>query len=83
MVAELGEHARAGSSEDAAEAGDLVVVTIPFESVYDVPVEPLAGKVVIGTNNCDFERDGHFPDQPAYGAELAADELRDALARAA
>jgi predicted dinucleotide-binding enzyme len=170
LVAELGERARAGTSQDAATAGDLVVVTIPFKNHEDVPAEPLAGKVVIDTNNYYFERDGHYPeidegrttpsealaahlgtarvvkafnairadhigsagtppgsptrralpiagddadakrivtelidafgfdvvdagplaegarfdrDQPAYGAELAADQLRDALARAA
>jgi predicted dinucleotide-binding enzyme len=61
LVEELGPKARAGSREDAAAAGDLVVVTIPFKAYLDVPVEPLAGKVVIDTNNYYFERDGHYP----------------------
>ncbi|MCW2794807.1 NADPH-dependent F420 reductase [Nocardioides sp.] len=60
VVAELGDGARAGTSEEAAAAGDLVVVTIPFKSYEQVPVEPLAGKTVIDTNNYYFERDGHY-----------------------
>jgi predicted dinucleotide-binding enzyme len=37
------------------------VVTVPFKNYTAVPVGPLAGKVVIDTNNYYFERDGHFP----------------------
>ena len=51
LVAELGPRAQAGTSEDAAAAGDFTVVTIPLKAYRDVPVEPLAGKVVIDTNN--------------------------------
>jgi len=50
LAAELGDHARAATAEEAA-AGDLVVVTVPLKSVPDVPVEPLRGKVVIDTCN--------------------------------
>ncbi|MDN4159993.1 NADPH-dependent F420 reductase [Nocardioides abyssi] len=59
IVAELGDRARAATAQEAAEAGEVVVVTIPFHAVDQVPVEPLAGKVVIDTNNYYFERDGH------------------------
>jgi 8-hydroxy-5-deazaflavin:NADPH oxidoreductase len=62
LVDELGPRARAGTSAEAAEAGDLVVVTIPLKAYRDVPVEPLAGKVVIDTNNYYPERDGQFPE---------------------
>jgi predicted dinucleotide-binding enzyme len=61
LVAELGSHARAASAADAAEAGDVVVVTVPFKAYASIPVEPLAGKIVIDTNNYYFERDGHGP----------------------
>ena len=60
LVQELGDHARAGTSTDAAEAGDFVVVTIPLKNIDQVPVEPLAGKVVIDTNNYYPQRDGHI-----------------------
>ncbi|SEB51634.1 hypothetical protein SAMN04489844_0372 [Nocardioides exalbidus] len=62
LVADLGDRARAATAQEAAEAGDLVVVTVPFKAYLDVPVEPLAGKVVIDTNNYYFERDGHYPE---------------------
>jgi 8-hydroxy-5-deazaflavin:NADPH oxidoreductase len=60
LVAELGPKARAGTALEAATAGDLVVVTIPLKNIASVPVEPLAGKVVIDTNNYYPQRDGHI-----------------------
>jgi 8-hydroxy-5-deazaflavin:NADPH oxidoreductase len=62
LVAELGPHARAGTPLDAARQGDIVVVTIPLKNYQSVPVEPLAGKIVIDTNNYYPERDGHIPE---------------------
>lgn len=62
LVAELGPRARAATPAEAAEAGDIVVVTVPLKAYKDVPVEPLRGKVVIDTNNYYFERDGRFPE---------------------
>ena len=62
LVEELGPHARAATASEAAEAGDVVVVTVPLKAYRDVPVAPLAGKVVIDTNNYYPERDGHFPE---------------------
>ncbi|GAB3222060.1 NAD(P)-binding domain-containing protein [Kineococcus gypseus] len=58
LVDELGPKARAASVTEAAEAGDLVVVTIPTGRVPDLPTEPLVGKVVIDTCNYYPERDG-------------------------
>ena len=60
LVSELGPQARAGTTEEAAAAGDLVVVAIPLKAIGDVPVEPLAGKVVIDTNNYYPGRDGQI-----------------------
>ncbi|GGR13355.1 NADPH-dependent F420 reductase [Agromyces mediolanus] len=61
LVAELGPQARAATAEEAAAAADLAVVTVPFKAYPSVPVEPLAGKIVIDTNNYYWERDGHVP----------------------
>jgi predicted dinucleotide-binding enzyme len=61
LVAELGPHARAASPEEAAEAGDLVVVSIPLRAYTSVPVDALAGKPVIDTNNYYPQRDGVIP----------------------
>ncbi len=65
LVAQLGPRARAATAQEAATAGDLVVVTIPLGAYRTVPVEPLAGKVVIDTNNYYPERDGGFPELEA------------------
>ena len=62
LVAELGPRARAATAEEAAAAGDLVVVTIPLKNYADVPVEPLRGKVVIDTMNYYPQRDGVVPE---------------------
>lgn len=62
LVAELGPKARAATPADAAAAGDIVVVTVPLKSYKAVPVEPLAGKIVIDTNNYYPERDGNIPE---------------------
>jgi 8-hydroxy-5-deazaflavin:NADPH oxidoreductase len=62
LVAELGPRARAATSEDAAAAGDFAVVTIPLKAYQDVPVGPLAGKVVIDTDNYYPQRDGVIPE---------------------
>ena len=62
LVDELGPRARAATPAEAAAAGDLVVVTIPLRAYRDVPAGPLAGKIVIDTNNYYPERDGRFPE---------------------
>lgn len=62
LVSEIGGSARAATAAEAAAAGDLVVVSVPFLAVDALPVEPLAGKVVIDTNNYYWERDGHVAD---------------------
>lgn len=62
LVAELGPIARAATPGEAAEAGDIVVVTIPLKNYRSVPVEPLAGKIVIDTNNYYPQRDGRIPE---------------------
>lgn len=60
LVDELGPRARAALPAEAAAAGDIVVVSVPLKAYRDVPAEPLAGKVVIDTNNYYAQRDGTF-----------------------
>ena len=62
LIAELGSKALAGTPLDAARAGDIVVITIPLKNYRSVPVEPLAGKIVIDTNNYYPQRDGRIPE---------------------
>lgn len=65
LVAELGPHARATTAGGAAEAGDFVVVSIPVKAVGDVPASPLAGKIVVDTNNYYPQRDGRIAELDA------------------
>ncbi|GAB2581314.1 NADPH-dependent F420 reductase [Microlunatus antarcticus] len=58
LAAKLGPKARAVTADEAAAAGDLVVLTIPLGKVDQVDPAPLAGKVVIDTCNYYPERDG-------------------------
>src|SRR6188768_3579422 len=62
LVSELGPRARAVTVLEAASAGDIVVVTVPLKNYRSVPVAPLAGKIVIDTNNYYPERDGQIPE---------------------
>lgn len=62
LVTELGPHARAATAAEAAEAGEFVVVSVPFKAHRDLPVEQLAGKVVLDTNNYYPQRDGRFAE---------------------
>lgn len=70
LVAELGPLARAATAEEAAAAGDLVVVSIPVKADASMPARPLAGKTVLDTGNYYPGRDGHI-------AELDSKALTD------
>ncbi|MET3451309.1 NAD(P)-binding domain-containing protein [Curtobacterium sp. 1544] len=78
LVAELGDGARAATRDEAAAAGEIVVVTTPLAAIATIPVEPLVGKVVIDTNNYYPQRDGHIQaldDETTTTAELLQDHL--------
>ncbi|WIB64738.1 NADPH-dependent F420 reductase [Curtobacterium sp. MCBD17_040] len=78
LVDELGPHATAGTPEDAATKGDVVVVTTPLAAIETIPVEPLVGKVVIDTNNYYPQRDGQIAaldEETTTVSELLQDHL--------
>src|SRR3954452_17536224 len=78
LVADLGPRARAGTAEEAASAGDLVVVTIPLANVDQLPVELLRGKVVIDTCNYYPQRDGRIAaldDETTTTSEIVQAQL--------
>ncbi|GIF16489.1 NADPH-dependent F420 reductase [Actinoplanes teichomyceticus] len=62
LVGELGPKARAATPAEAAVAADIVVVTVPLKAYPQIPAEPLAGKVLIDTNNYYPERDGRIEE---------------------
>jgi predicted dinucleotide-binding enzyme len=78
LVDELGDRARAATPDEAAEAGDVVVVSVPLKAIDAVPVAPLKGKTVIDTNNYYPERDGTIPeldDESTTTSELLQQRL--------
>jgi predicted dinucleotide-binding enzyme len=78
LVSELGPRARAGTTGEAAAAGDLVAVAIPLRAIGDVPAEPLVGKTVIDANNYYPRRDGNIAaldDDSLTSSELVQSQL--------
>lgn len=79
LVTELGPRARAATAEEAGATGDVVVVAVPLKAYRNLPVEPLAGKVVIDTNNYYPGRDGRISvldDETTTTSELVQTHLR-------
>jgi 8-hydroxy-5-deazaflavin:NADPH oxidoreductase len=62
LVAELGPLVSAATREQAAKAGDIVMVRTPLGAYQSIPVELTAGKVVLDACNYDPQRDGHIAD---------------------
>lgn len=62
LIQELGPKARAATSEAVAAAGEIVVVSVPLRNYRAIPVAPLAGKIVLDTNNYYPGRDGQIPE---------------------
>jgi predicted dinucleotide-binding enzyme len=51
---------QAGTIEDAANFGEVVLVAIPFEHYRSIPADWLNGKIVLDANNYYPDRDGHI-----------------------
>jgi predicted dinucleotide-binding enzyme len=51
LVAEIGDKATAATAAGAAEAGEVVMVAVPFPRYRDLPAAELAGKIVVDANN--------------------------------
>ena len=75
LVDRIGERARAMTVPEAAEFGEVVIVSIPLRSYRQVPPEPLAGKVVIDTNNYYAGRDGRM-DELEEGSTTSSELLQ-------
>jgi predicted dinucleotide-binding enzyme len=65
LIGELGPRARAATAAGAAAAADFAVTAFPYAPTDRLPVDELAGKVVIDNNNYMVWRDGHYPDVDA------------------
>ncbi len=49
---------KGGTVDEAAAFGDVVLVAIPLHAYETIPVEPLAGKIVLDAGNYYPDRDG-------------------------
>jgi 8-hydroxy-5-deazaflavin:NADPH oxidoreductase len=77
LVDQLGTRATAATVEEAARAGDWVVLAVPFGAYPRIPVEPLAGKTVLETTN-DFGPPGDLAAGTAASSELVQRHLAGA-----
>jgi 8-hydroxy-5-deazaflavin:NADPH oxidoreductase len=78
LVEELGVGARAATGDQAAAAGDIVVLTVPLSVVDQVSAGPLRDKVVIDTCNYYPQRDGpvaELDDESTTTSELVQRHL--------
>lgn len=69
---------KAGTAEQAATFGEVVVVAIPFKNHRSIPAGPLAGKIVLDANNYYPHRDGRISeldDQETTTSEMLAKHL--------
>jgi predicted dinucleotide-binding enzyme/predicted TIM-barrel fold metal-dependent hydrolase len=55
-------HCHAGTVEEAARFGEVVVMAIPLHATNDLPAAPFAGKIVMDANNYYPKRDGDITE---------------------
>lgn len=76
LVESLGARASAGTSEEAARFGDVVMITVPLKAIPELAEELaslLRGKVVLDTGNAYVQRDGDIArESSAYPGGSAA-----------
>ena len=61
LIQRLGPRATAGSPLDAAQFGEVVMLTVPLKAIPDLAHDlapSLAGKIVLDTGNAYERRDG-------------------------
>lgn len=73
LVTELGGGAEAGTPSEAAAFADQVVVAIPLNRLRELPLEALAGKLVVDTGNYYPHRDGRIAELDSH--EMTTGEL--------
>ena len=81
LAAALGPRARTGTPEDAAGAGDIVLVSVPLGRYRELPAAALSGRLVLDTCNYYPDRDGRIgelDDAQATTSGLIQQHLPDA-----
>ncbi|QIK61806.1 NAD(P)-binding domain-containing protein [Leucobacter viscericola] len=80
-VRSLGGHVEAVTMQDAVDASDIVVLSVPLSAVRTLPSDLLDGKVVIDTVNYYPQRDGQVPEldtKHATTSQIVAGHFRGA-----
>ena len=75
LVEEIGANARAGTVEEAADFGEVVMEAIPFGRYGELPTEGLSGKVFVTASNYYPGRDGEIDLDGLAQSELVARHL--------
>ena len=76
LCADIG--CEAGTAQEAAMAGELVLIAIPLSQLAALPAEALSDKIVLDANNYYPERDGAFANLDKHEtttSELLAQHL--------
>lgn len=59
-------HCRAGTVEEAARFGEVVVIAIPFPAIFDLNPDAFEDRIVMDANNYYPQRDGDIPALATY-----------------
>lgn len=75
LVRGLGDHAHAGTTQEAATFGDLVVLAVPLTAYSTLPHGALDGRTVLSTGNYYPSRDGRISSLDSSERTTAEFEL--------
>ena len=75
LIQDLGPNVKAAAAADAASFGEVVVEAIPYGQYKSLPVEELAGKILISAANYYPDRDGRIELGDRAQSELFAEHL--------
>ncbi len=75
---ELGPNVTAMTASDAAAFGEVVLEAIPYGKYQELPVDALAGKILISASNYYPERDGKLDFHGLTQTGLVAEHLKAA-----
>jgi predicted dinucleotide-binding enzyme len=78
LVHELGNGVQAGTAEDAAHFGEVVIEAIPFKHIRSLPVSALTGKILVTAANYYPNRDGEIDLNGKTHSELVAEVVPEA-----
>src|SRR5690606_1378898 len=82
LVDELGPLATAGTTDQAAQAGDIAVLVVPLTAHTAIPAPLLADKIILDTSNYYPFRDGRITEldsSEVTTSELVQSHFRNAI----